>query len=92
MQTASLINDLNINYMRGLGNMPRRYYLLNDRIDATQKTLKQKMRNKKDKKKIDTLMDMIMEANKYENEDQFIAGFVLATQLMAEAFSYKVTL
>ena len=49
MQSAETIKDLGINYMQGLGTMPRKYYLLNDRIDIIQKQLKQKLRNKKDK-------------------------------------------
>lgn len=92
MQSASIIKDLNINYLRGLGTMPRRYYLLNDRIDTTQKLLKRKLYNKNDREKFDKLIDMLMETNRFENEEQFITGFVLATQIMAEVFSYKVTL
>lgn len=56
MQSAETIKDLGINYMQGLGTMPRKYYLLNGRIDIIQKQLKQKLRNKKDKKKVDELI------------------------------------
>ena len=92
MKSESIIKDLNINYLRDLGTMPRKYYLLNDRIDYTQKILKQKLHKKKDKKKVDDLIDMFMEASSMESNEQFVAGFVFATQLMAEVFSYKVTL
>ena len=33
MQSVETIKDLGINYMQGLGTMPKKYYLLNDRID-----------------------------------------------------------
>ena len=90
MQSAETIKDLGINYMQGLGTMPRKYYLLNDRIDIIQKQLKQKLRNKKDKKKLDKLVDMLMETNSMECDEQFISGFVLATRIMAEVLTHKI--
>lgn len=90
MQSAETIKDLGINYMQGLGTMPKKYYLLNDRIDIIQKQLKQKLRNKKDKKKVDELINTIMKTSTFESDEQFVSGFILATQIMAEALTYKL--
>ena len=70
--------------------MPKKYYLLNDRIDIIQKQLKQKLRNKKDKKKVDELINTIMKTSTFESDAQFVSGFILATQIMAEALTYKL--
>lgn len=90
MQSVETIKDLGINYMQGLGTMPKKYYLLNDRIDIIQKQLKQKLRNKKDKKKVDELINTIMKTSTFESDEQFVSGFILATQIMAEALTYKL--
>lgn len=90
MQSAETIKDLGINYMQGLGTMPRRYYLLNGRIDTMQKELKHKLKNKKDKKKVDRLLETMMETASMENDEQFVSGFVLATHIMAEALTHKL--
>lgn len=90
MQSAETIKDLGINYMQGLGTMPRKYYLLNDRIDIIQKQLKQNLRNKKDKKKVDELINTIMKTSAFESDEQFVSGFILATHIMAEALTYKL--
>ena len=81
MQSAKIIKDLGINYMQGLGTMPRKYYLLNERIDTIQKELKYKLNKEKDKKKIDTLIETMMETTSMENDEQFVSGFVLATRI-----------
>lgn len=90
MQSAKIIKDLGINYMQGLGTMPRKYYLLNERIDTIQKELKYKLNKEKDKKKIDTLIETMMETTSMENDEQFVSGFVLATRIIAEAFTYEL--
>ena len=90
MQSVETIKDLGINYMQGLGTMPKKYYLLNDRIDIIQKQLKQKLRNKKDKKKVDELINTIMKTSTFESDEQFVSGFILATQIMAEALTHKL--
>ena len=90
MQSAKIIKDLGINYMQGLGTMPRKYYLLNERIDTIQKELKYKLNKEKDKKKIDTLIETMMETTSMENDEQFVSGFVLATRIMAEALTYEL--
>ena len=76
--------------MQGLGTMPKKYYLLNDRIDIIQKQLKQKLRSKKDKKKVDELINTIMKTSTFESDEQFVSGFILATQIMAESLTYKL--
>ena len=90
MQTAEIIKDLSINYMQGLGTMPRKYYLLNERIDTIQRELKYKLNKEKDKKKLDKLIETMMETTSMENDDQFVSGFVLATRIMAEVLTYKI--
>jgi hypothetical protein len=90
MKSAETIKDLNLNYVEGPITMPRKYFLLNERIDALQKQLKQKMHNKKDKKKIDKLVDMLMETSSMESDEYFVSGFVLATRIMSEVLNYKV--
>ena len=90
MQSAEIIKDLGLNYAEGPSTMPRKYYALNNRIDVLQNELKQKLHNKKDKKKIDKLIDMVMETGIMECDEQFVCGFVLATRIMSEAFTYKM--
>lgn len=90
MQTSEIIKDLSINYMQGLGTMPRKYYLLNERIDTIQRELKYKLNKEKDKKKLDTLIETMMETTSMENDEQFVSGFVLATRIMAEVLNYKI--
>lgn len=90
MQSAEIIKDLNLNYVEGPYTMPRKYFLLNERIEVFQKQLKQRLHNKKDKKKVDKLVDMLMETSSMENDAQFVSGFVLATRIMSEVLNYKV--
>lgn len=62
MQSSETIKDLCINYVSGCGELPRRYYLLNDKIDIMQKELKSKL-SKKDTKKLDKLCDTFLDIN-----------------------------
>lgn len=90
MQTAETIKDLSLNYVEGPITMPRRYFLLNEQIGLVQNQLKQRLHNKKDKKKLDKLVDMLMETNNMECDEQFTSGFVLATRIMAEVLTHKI--
>ena len=90
MQSAEIIKDLGTNYLRGTSTMPRKYYLLNNKIDIMQKELRQNLNNKRDKKKFDKLIDALMEVGTFESDGQFVSGFVLATHIMAEALTYKL--
>lgn len=82
-----MIKDLFINYVTS-GQMSRKCYLLNDRIDKNITELKRIM-YKKNKKKLDKLCDDFMEINSIECEDAFAEGFSFAVQLMSESFSRK---
>lgn len=90
MQTAETIKDLSLNYVEGPITMPRKYYLLNERIDTIQRELKYKLNKEKDKKKLDSLIETMMETTSMENDEQFVSGFVLATRIMAEVLTYKI--
>lgn len=90
MNSAETIKDLGINYLRESVTMPRKYYLLNNKIDIMQKELRQKLNNNRDKKKFDKLIDALMEVGTFESDGQFVSGFVLATHIMAEALTYKL--
>lgn len=90
MKSAETIKDLGINYLRESVAMPRKYYLLNNKIDIMQKELRQNLNNKRDKKKFDKLIDALMEVGTFESDGQFVSGFVLATHIMAEALTYKL--
>lgn len=90
MQTAETIKDLSLNYIEGPITMPRKYFLLNEQIGLVHNQLKQRLHNKKDKKKLDKLVDMLMETNSMECDEQFISGFVLATRIMAEVLTHKI--
>lgn len=90
MKSAETIKDLNLNYVQGPMTMPRKYFILNDKIEELQKQLKKKLHNKKDKKKIDKLLDMLMETNSMECDEHFVSGFVLATRIMSEVLNYKI--
>jgi len=87
MQSKELIRDLYNNYVDS-NEMPRKYYLLNDRIDKTLNELKKKMNNRT-KKKLDLLCEDHLELILIESEEAFIQGFSLATQLLSEAFNQK---
>lgn len=87
MQSNELIKDLYNNYVTS-NEMPRKCYLLNDRIDKTLTELKKKM-NKKTKKKLDLLCEDHLELNLIESEEAFIQGFSLATKLLSEVFNQK---
>lgn len=87
MLSKELIRDLYNNYVES-GEMPRKCYLLNDRIDKTITELKRKMK-KRNKKKLDLLCEDHIELNLIETEEAFIRGFSFATQLLSEAFSQK---
>lgn len=87
MQSNELIRDLYNNYVES-NEMPRKCYLLNDRIDKTITELKRKM-NKKTKKKLDLLCEDQLDLSLIESEEAFIQGFSLATQLLSEAFNQK---
>lgn len=88
--SAETIKDLCTNYVSGCGEMPQKYHLLNDRIDKMQQELKHKLKNKKDKKKLDKLLDTFLEASTFECDENFVDGFVLATRILAEAFTHKL--
>ena len=87
MKSAEVIKDLYINYV-GHGAMPRRYYLLNNRIDKNITELK-KIMYKKNKKKLDKLCDDFTQMNIIECDESFIDGFSFAVQLLSEAFNRK---
>ena len=87
MQSKELIRDLYNNYVDS-NEMPRKYYLLNDRIDKTLNELKKKMNNRT-KKKLDLLCEDHLELILIESEEAFTQGFSLATQLLSEAFNQK---
>ena len=80
-------NPILIKYVDS-NEMPRKYYLLNDRIDKTLNELKKKMNNRT-KKKLDLLCEDHLELILIESEEAFIQGFSLATQLLSEAFNQK---
>ena len=90
MQTAETIKDLSLNYVEGPITMPRKYFILNEQIGLLQNQLKQRLHNKKDKKKLDKLVDMLMETNNMECDEQFVSGFVLATRIISEVLTYKI--
>lgn len=66
MQSKELIRDLYNNYVE-TNEMPRKCYLLNDRIDKTLNELKKKM-NKRTRKKLDLLCEEHLELNLIESE------------------------
>lgn len=82
-----VIRDLYNNYVES-NEIPRKCYLLNDRIDKTLNELK-KMMNNRTKKKLDLLCEDHLELILIESEEAFIQGFSLATQLLSEAFNQK---
>lgn len=88
--SAETIKDLGTNYVSGSSEMPRKYHLLNDRIDKMQEELKHKLKKNKDKKKLDKLLDTFLEASVIECDENFADGFALATILLAEAFTRKL--
>ena len=79
-----IIRDLYINFV-GPGDMPRKGYLLNDRIDTNKKDLLHRL-HKKDKKKFEQICKDYEETNLLECEEAFIRGFSFAVQLMSEAY------
>ena len=87
MQSNELIRDLYNNFVESK-EMPRKCYILNDRIDKTLNEIKRKM-NKRTKKKLDLLCEDHLELNLIESEEAFIQGFSLATQLLSQAFNQK---
>ena len=82
-----IIRNLYINFV-GPGDMPRKCYLLNDRIDTNKKDLLHRL-HKKDKKKFEQICKDYEETNLLECEEAFIRGFSFATQLLGEAYSNK---
>lgn len=88
MKSTEMIKDLFINYVDGVEEMPRKYQILNDKIDTSTKYLERKL-NKKDRKKLLKLCDDFFEVNGIECEESFVCGFAFATQLLSSAFSYK---
>lgn len=85
-----MIKDLYINYIDGYGTMPRKCYLLNERLDTNIKELKKRLRNKKDKKRLEKICNDYEEINTIECDESFACGFSFAVQLLSEAFSRKV--
>ena len=88
--SAEIIKDINTNYVDGPSTMPRKYFLLNDRIEVLHTQLRQKLKSKKDKKKLDKLVDMLSQTSSMECDEQFVSGFVLATRIMSEVLNYKL--
>lgn len=83
-----MIKDLYVNYV-GVGDITRKDYLLNDRIDAITKELQRKLNNK-NKKKLEKLCNNYQEINLMETEESFARGFAFAVQLLSEAFAQKL--
>lgn len=87
MQSNEIIKDLYINYVSG-SQLPRKYYLLFERVETTTKQLKRIM-NKKNKKKLEKLCDDYEEIISIESDEAFVDGFSFAVQLLTEAFNRK---
>ena len=82
-----IIQDLYVNFV-GTSEYPRRYHLLNGRIDEVTRELNNKM-NPKLKKKLKRLCDDYEEVYSIGTEEAFISGFSFAIHLMTEAYAHK---
>ena len=83
-----IIRKLYINFV-GNGEMPRKSYLLNDRIDNTEKELKKRL-HKNSKKLFEQMCKDYQELNLMETEEAFINGFSFAVKLLSEAYARKL--
>ena len=82
--SKNIIRELFYNFVES-SELPRKYYLLTERVDDTTKKLNKSL-NKKNKKKLERLCNDYEEILAFEVENAFGDGFSLAVQLMSEAF------
>ena len=83
----SLIKSIYVNFV-GSNEYPRKYHLLNDRIDTITKELNIKMKPEL-KSKLKILCDDYEEVYNIGTEEAFTTGFSFAIQLLSEAYAHK---
>lgn len=92
MRESKKICDLADMFENNIG-LPHKYYALGGRIEENkEKIVKGQLRKKKSKieKQLESICKDYEERNSMENDKQFLFGFAMGVQLIAEAFSIKI--